>query len=696
MARTILDGGNISGATSAMLIISPAGTNDVYSGTNGYYVTVTGVGNFSINSTNASLTLCPAVNLIWSGGGSDWDVATSSNWLNGGVSAAFNYGDNVTFDDTASGGQTVVNLINNYLSARLVTVSNFMDYTFTGSGSIAGPGALIYEGSGRLTMDCVNSYSGGTRISNSSAYLVLSNYNALGSGPVTLAKAGGAMEVVPAGSASRGINSDIIVADDFTIQLDGNGAYSGVFFGNLSGTAGKTLTLTPQNLSNNSRIRVYGSSTVYNANLVLNGAATSQAIYYGTVLAPYESSGSQTYNGIISGNGGLAQRGSGTTILNGANTYSGGTTPTVGTIAFGIDTVGAVSSGPIGTGPLFLSPEVPNATGSGQVMAWNGTRIISNPIQYPSATNNLTLIIGGTNALTFTGPITLNGNDGNGTFTNRTFQVTNTVLTTFSGVVGGTGFGLTKTGKGILALSNTETYTGPTTVSNGTLQVNGSLDASSAVTVNSNGILAGTGTVNDAVTVDAGGTLAPGASIGTLTLNGGLILNGNLLFEVNKSLSPQSNDVANVSGALTNIGTGFLAMANLGPALAVGDKFMLFNKSLTNGAVLGVTGGGVTWTNNLATDGSVSVVSLTALKPLIKFTILSGVTSPGTGTNLVFSGSNGISGAPYFVLYQTNLATPLSNWIVLSSNTFLTEGTFSVTNTIARTNRFYLLYLPWW
>jgi autotransporter-associated beta strand protein len=347
---------------------------------------------------------------------------------------------------------------------------------------------------------------------------------------------------------------------------------------------------------------------------------------------------------------------------------------------------------------LFLSPEVPNATGSGQIMAWNGARIISNQIQYPSATNNLTLIIGGTNALTFTGPITLNGNDGNGTFTNRTFQVTNIALTTFAGVVsdGGLGFGLTKTGKGVLALNKTETYTGPTTVPNGTLQVNGALDASSAVTVNSNGILAGTGTVNGAVTVDAGGTLAPGASIGTLTLNGGLILNGNLLFEVNKSLSPQSNDVANVSGALTNIGTGFLAMANLGPALAVGDKFTLFNKPLTNGAVLGVTGGGVTWTNNLATDGSVSVVSLTALKPLINFTILSGVTSPGTGTNLVFSGSNGISGAPYFVLYQTNLATPLSNWIVLSSNTFLTEGTFSVTNTIARTNRFYLLYVPWW
>src|SRR5208282_4404508 len=185
-------------------------------------------------------------------------------------------------------------------------------------------------------------------------------------------------EVVPAGNVITGINSDVIVADDFTIQFEGNGADSGVFFGNLSGTAGKTLTLMPQNDGTTNRFRVYGTNTVYNANLVLTGTATSQANYYGTVLAPNNPSGSQTYNGIISGNGGLVQRGSGTTILNGANTYTGGTTPTVGTIAFGIDTVtntsGAVTSGPIGTEPLFLSPEVPNTTSSGAVMAWNGDR----------------------------------------------------------------------------------------------------------------------------------------------------------------------------------------------------------------------------------------------------------------------------------------------------------------------------------
>ena len=222
----------------------------------------------------------------------------------------------------------------------------------------------------------------------------------------------------------------------------------------------------------------------------------------------------RVYNGIISGNGGIIQRGNGTTILNGQNTYSGGTTPTAGPIGFGVNTVGTTpDSGPIGTGVLLLAPEVPNLTGSGIVFASGGARTIANPIQYPSATNNQTLIVGGTNNLTFTGPYALNGQDGIGTLTSRILQVTNMGLTTFSGVIsdGGAGFGLTKTGSGVLALNNTETYTGSTTNSAGTLQINGSLAAASVVTVSSNATLAGTGTINGPVTIVPTGILAPGA-----------------------------------------------------------------------------------------------------------------------------------------------------------------------------------------
>src|SRR5271170_3905066 len=349
----LLDGVNISGSTSSQLVISPAGTADVLSGANGYSVTVTGTGGYSTNSTTASLSLVPATNLVWSGNYVTWDLNITPAWFNPADQAVtFNFGDPVTINDTGAGG--IITLTGNYLSAASVTVDTVNtnnSYELEGSGSFAGPGSLFYIGAAPLTIDNANTYSGGTLISNATADLVLDNYNGLGSGPVILGEAGGLLELTLSGGDSDGVNGDVVVADDFTIQVDGSGSYAAVFLGDLSGTAGKTLTFNQGQDNVNAftnRIRIYGGNTVYDANMVLNGTATSEANYNGTVLAPYEPSGSQTYNGIISGNGGLIQRGAGTTILNGLNTYSGGTTPSAGAIGFGIDTVGNVTSGPIG------------------------------------------------------------------------------------------------------------------------------------------------------------------------------------------------------------------------------------------------------------------------------------------------------------------------------------------------------------
>lgn len=613
----LTNGGNISGATSSQLVISPAGPGDVYSSANGYYVKVSGAGGYSTNSVTNSLAFVPATNLTWTaGGGNIWDLNNTISWQDtGGNPTVFNFGDPVTFNDSAT--LKIVNLSGSYLSAASVTVDTAVAYTFQGSGNFAGPGSMLIKGSGQVSLNNANSFTGGTTISNATAYVLLQNYNGIGTGPLTLAMAGGQMEIVPSGSANTGINGDINVADDFTIQVDGVGSFATVLFGNLGGTAGKTLTFNPKDLSTTNRFRVYGTATTMNANLVLNGPATSQAQYNGTVLAAYGASGSQVYNGIISGNGGFIARDKGTTIFNGANTYSGGTTPTVGQIGFGIDTVGTTpDSGPIGTGPLNLAPEAPNTTGSGQVYASGGARTIANPIQYPSGTNNLTLIIGGTNNLTFTGPFALNGQDGLGTLTARILQVTNLGLTTFSGVIsdGGTGFGLTKTGSGVLALNNSETYTGPTTNSAGTLQINGSLAAASAVTVSSNATLSGTGTINGPVTIIPTGTLAPGAAaIGTLTINNNLTSSGNVFARLNRSGFACDKTV--VTGALTNAGTGTLTVTNLGAVLQVGDTFALFSKAVSNGVAMAVSGAGVNWTNKLAVDGTIAVLSTVATNP---------------------------------------------------------------------------------
>lgn len=678
----LVDGGNISGATSPMLVISPASAADVASGANGYYVTITGTGGYSTNSVTCSLSLGTASTLVWSGSGTTWDLGTSASWLKGATPATFNYGDAVIFNDTGF-ANLLVNLQGSYLSASSVTVdaSIGIDYVFGGTGSFAGPGQLIYKGAGLLTINNINTYTGGTLISNEYAYLVLNNYGGLGTGPVRLAKAGGYMEVVPAGSATAGFKGDVIVEDDFTIQFDATGAYAGVFLNDLAGTPGKTLTLRPFSTASASRYRVYGSATTCDANLYLDGAGTSEAAYYGTTLAPYQGSGGvQIYNGVISGPGGIIQRAGGLTVLAGQNTYSGGTTPTTGTIGFGADTIGNVTSGPIGTGPLFLNPEAPNTTGSGTVLAYGGPRTIANPLQYSSGTNNLTLIIGGTNDLTFTGPYTLNGNDGATTYVNRTVQVNNTALTTFAGQISGPGCGLIKTGSGTLALTGNNTYDGPTTNSAGTLMVNGTL--AGPVTVASGATLAGTGTINGPTTVLAGGAIAPGASIGTLTINNNLALAGNLTVEVNRA--GLASDKIVVTGTLANTGTGTVTVTNLGAPLVVGDTFVLFNKAVTGGSALTITGGGVTvWENRLENDGTIRVQSLL----------------PTTPTNLSYSVAGNSLTLSWPANYLGWILQSNAVGIASSGNWFPVPGTAGATqHTLtldpAKGNVFYRLVLP--
>ena len=76
--------------------------------------------------------------------------------------------------------------------------------------------------------------------------------------------------------------------------------------------------------------------------------------------------------------------------------------------------------------------------------------------------------------------------------------------------------GLIKLGAGTLTLTNgANTYTGPTTVSNGTLLVNSSI--ASAAVVEPGAALGGLGTINGTVTVNSGGKIRLGASGSTLT-----------------------------------------------------------------------------------------------------------------------------------------------------------------------------------
>ena len=89
--------------------------------------------------------------------------------------------------------------------------------------------------------------------------------------------------------------------------------------------------------------------------------------------------------------------------------------------------------------------------------------------------------------------------------------------------VSGTG-GLLKEGGGRLNFESASTYTGPTTVAAGELQVNGSI-SNSAVSVADGAKLSGVGLVGS-TTIGSGATISPGNSPGELTINGDLTWGG--------------------------------------------------------------------------------------------------------------------------------------------------------------------------
>ena len=259
---------------------------------------------------------------------------------------------------------------------------------------------------------------------------------------------------------------------------------------------------------------------------------------------------------------------------------------------------------------------------------------------------------------------------------------------TFSNATGisGAAFNLFKGGGGTLVLPGANNTWASLTVTAGTVALNGT-SGSGPISVQAGGILGGAGTISGSVDVQAGATLAPGASIGTMNIGGDLTLAGDLAIEVDRSVSP-SNDLANVTGTIVNSGAGVINVANLGPALQAGDRFTLFNKPVSGGATLTIAGGGtVVWTNKLELDGSIEVVSA----PLPRI-----VTSGITGSDFLFSGTNGVPGGAYEVLSSPDVAAPLAGWTLVSSGNFDGSGNFSVTIPINvnEPQRYYLLRLP--
>jgi len=108
--------------------------------------------------------------LLWHGATANnvWDLATTSSWVTNNVwnsnnpATIFHSGNNVLFD--ISGTNSVPVTIAGNLSPGKVTVYSPTDFTFAGSGSLAGTNDFLKAGQGTLTINTTNTFTGITTV----------------------------------------------------------------------------------------------------------------------------------------------------------------------------------------------------------------------------------------------------------------------------------------------------------------------------------------------------------------------------------------------------------------------------------------------------------------------------------------------------------------------------------------------------
>ena len=210
--------------------------------------------NYRIEQTTSQLPY-----LLWKGDGTtnNWIASVNTNWFDGISNVAFANGADVVLDDSGAAAPAI-HLQGNLLPGS-VEVSANQNYEFGGSGSINGAASLVKEGTGTLTIDNNNGYTGETKILKGGLAIRNTTGSATGTNRVTVfpmctvsgnGTIGGSLWVASGGVVKPGVAgpgtltiSNQLVLDDAALKFDlGTSSDRLVAGGDL--TLGGTLAIT--------------------------------------------------------------------------------------------------------------------------------------------------------------------------------------------------------------------------------------------------------------------------------------------------------------------------------------------------------------------------------------------------------------------------------------------------------------------
>ncbi|EAA3607861.1 AIDA autotransporter-like protein ShdA, partial [Salmonella enterica subsp. enterica] len=418
----------------------------------------------------------------------------------------------------------------------------------TFDNAISGSGQVVKSGDKMLTLSGANSYSGGTLISDGT--LVASNVESLGTGDVTN---NATLELNTGGDFTNNISGSgqVVKSGDETLTLSGSNTYTG-------GTTINDGTLVATS------VEALGSGDVTNdAVLALN-------------------TGGDFANN-IGGTGSVVKSGDETLTLSGTNSYTGGTTISGGTLvatnveALGTGDVTNNATLELNTGGDFTN----NISGNGQVVkSGDDTLTFSGSNTYTGGTtiNDGTLVATSVEAL------------GSGDVTNDAVLALNTGGD-FANNIGGTG-SVVKSGDETLTLSGSNTYTGGTLISSGTLVANdvnalgtGDVTDNATLMLNTGGDfinnIGGTGRVeksgDDTLTLS-----------GSNSYTGGTLISSGTLVATNVDALGSGDVTDNATLELNTGGTFDNAISGSGQVVKSGDETLTLSgaNSYTGGTLI--------------------------------------------------------------------------------------------------------------